>query len=138
VSLGEPDWRRRVVIGVALAIAYPILLGVPAREMVAATGVVAIESAVFGVVPFGLAFIAQLALGPRRLHDGACLLVAFALVLAWWLLGHGLTGVGPGEVTVAFGMSVLLLWWFMGAGAASARALRRRRSAGPSSTAPEA
>jgi uncharacterized membrane protein HdeD (DUF308 family) len=116
----------RILSGLALILAYPVLLRVPFAQLPAAVAVVGIEALVIGAVPFGLAFLAQTLLGHRHLGDAALLLLAVSVACAWWFLGQG-AAIPPGEGAVTLCMSVLLLLWFLSLGAVSARALRRHR-----------
>ncbi len=118
--------RLRMVLGLTLILAYPVLLRVPLNQLPAAVAVVAIEAAVIGTVPFGIAFLAQTLLGRRILKDWALLLLAAVVVCAWRYLGQGAAET-PSAGFAMLSMSVMLLWWFLSLGAVSARALRRRR-----------
>ena len=126
--------RRRVVSGLALILAYPVLLRVPFAQLPAAIAVVGIEALVIGTVPFGIAFLAQTLLGHKRLGDPVLMLLAVAAVAVWWYLGLG-AAESPVEGAVMLFMSVLLLLWFLSLGAASARMLNKQRlskaSSGP-------
>lgn len=118
--------RWRILSGIALILAYPVLLRLPFAQLPAAMVVVGIEALVIGAVPFSIAFLAQTLLGHRHLGDAVLLLLAVGVVCVWWYLGQG-AAMPPGERVVMLCMSVLLLLWFLSLGAVSARALRRHR-----------
>ena len=118
--------RWRILSGLALILAYPVLLRLPFAQLPAAIAVVCIEALVIGTVPFGIAFLAQTLLGHKRLGDPVLVLLAVAVMAVWWYLGLG-AAESPIEGVVMLFMSVLLLLWFLSLGSASARALNKRR-----------
>jgi hypothetical protein len=115
---------------VVLVILHPILMGAALRELPSMMMWVAVEMTLLGSVPFALAFVGQVLLGHRRLHDAVLLATASCAAVALSLGTFAVDGV-TGKGVAATVMIALFMTWFMSLGALAARGfttLRRHRS----------
>ena len=86
-----------------------------------------IDACAIGLVPLVVGFIGQLALADRELRDRVVFLYAVVIALAFDVVTNSSeSSLARHVIGVAF--FALLLTWFASLGAASARAIRRRRS----------
>jgi hypothetical protein len=118
--------HRRVLIGLATLSLLVLVIPVRISALPAVMGLMLIEACAIGLVPLAVGFVGQLALADRELRDRVVFLYAVIIALAFGVItSSSESSLGRRVISVAF--LALLLTWFASLGAASARAIRRRR-----------
>jgi len=119
--------HRRVLIGLATLSLLVLVIPVRISALPSAMGLMLIEACAIGLVPMAVGFVGQLALADRELRDRVVFVYAVIIALAFGVItSSSESSLGRRVTSVAF--LALLLTWFASLGAASARAIRRRRS----------
>ena len=118
--------HRRGLIGLAVLALLALVIPVRGSDLPAAMVLMLIEACVIGLVPLVVGFLVQLTLADRELRDRVLFFYAVIIALAFGVITNSSeSSFGRQVIGVAF--FAVLLTWFAGLGAASARAVRRRR-----------